>query len=277
MIHATVLQETFWDQGKSDDCPIIDMHSHMGRWSRIYFPQGDADRMAQVMERSGVRLLVFSHHDALSVPDIGNGSSMAAVRRYPDKMRAYCVINPHEPEQAAADMAGFETHRDVYAGLKMHAVMHDVSYLDDRYQAAFSFADDLHLPILLHTWNDARCDAAVVRFLAEQYTHVIFIMGHSCYPQMDEASDLARDCKNVYLELCAVLQERNGAIDQFVKKAGSEKILFGTDFPWFNHHYYIGGVLAANISDEDRRNIFYRNALRVLAGQSIPDGIRGIR
>jgi len=61
-----------------------------------------------------------------------------------------------------------------------------------------------------------------------------------------------------------VLDDR-GVIEKFVDRAGSEKIIFGTDTPWFNHHNYIGALLGAEISDDDRRNILYRNAEKLLA------------
>jgi len=69
---------------------------------------------------------------------------------------------------------------------------------------------------------------------------------------------------NVLLELTAVPDERTGVIEKFVREAGSTKVVFGTDFPWFSHHYYIGAVLAADITDEERRDIFCRNAERIL-------------
>jgi len=50
----------------------------------------------------------------------------------------------------------------------------------------------------------------------------------------------------------------------FVEKTGADRILFGTDFPWFNHHYYIGAVLGSGISEEDCRKIFYLNAAKIL-------------
>jgi predicted TIM-barrel fold metal-dependent hydrolase len=49
-----------------------------------------------------------------------------------------------------------------------------------------------------------------------------------------------------------------------MKKVTSEKIIYGTDFPWFSQPYCIGTVLGADITDEDRRNILYRNAMRIL-------------
>ena len=48
-----------------------------------------------------------------------------------------------------------------------------------------------------------------------------------------------------------------------VDAVGSQKVLFGTDLPWFEEHFGIGCVVLAHISDEDRRNILYRNAERL--------------
>jgi predicted TIM-barrel fold metal-dependent hydrolase len=33
--------------------------------------------------------------------------------------------------------------------------------------------------------------------------------------------------------------------------------------PWFDEYQAIGGVLAADITEEDKRNIFYRNVERI--------------
>jgi predicted TIM-barrel fold metal-dependent hydrolase len=74
---------------------------------------------------------------------------------------------------------------------------------------------------------------------------------------------LVNDFPNLYFELCAVLDER-GILEKFVKEAGSQRIVFGTDLPWFNHHYYVGSVLGADITDDDRHNILHRNAENLL-------------
>ena len=56
-----------------------------------------------------------------------------------------------------------------------------------------------------------------------------------------------------------------GVLERFVGELGSERILFGTDLPWFSTFYYIGAILDADITDDDRRNIFYRNGKKLLA------------
>ena len=82
MIWESDLAADFWRQGRSEACPVIDMHGHMGPWRGIYLPRAETERMIRSMDASGVRMLVFCHHAALFCPDIGNAANVEAVRRF---------------------------------------------------------------------------------------------------------------------------------------------------------------------------------------------------
>ncbi len=265
MMEMTPLCREFWEKGRSEDCPVYEMHGHMGHYAGIYFPNHDPDRMVRRMELAGVRLTVFSHHAALGSPEIGNRESVEAVRAYPNRLKAYCVINPNCPKLTEAELENYRRNSDVYVGFKFHPASHNTPLTDANYAAALEFADREGLLVLAHTWSgNPHCGVEQVRRTAESYPNVRLILGHSIHGAWDEAAAIAAEFPNVYLELCAVLDERAGILEKFVSVAGSKKVLFGTDFPWFSLHYYIGGVLAARITDEDRRNIFYRNAESLL-------------
>ena len=228
--------------------------------------RNSAATMVKAMDRAGVRILVFCHHASLFSPDIGNSVNIKAVRKFPDRFRAYCAINPNYPDVVQKDIHSFEQHRDVYVGFKFLADYHLISITDSRYRPAWELADQKGLLILLHTWGGSQYGGpGPIRKMAEKYHRVKILLGHSCHGEWDAAVALARDFPNVYLELCAVLDER-GVLEKFVSELGSEKIVFGTDMPWFNYHNYIGAVLGAEISDEDRRNVLYRNAKKLLNG-----------
>ena len=83
MIGKSPLAGEFWQRGKSESCPIYDMHGHMDSFAAIYFPRGKPEQMIATMDECGVRMLVFSHHQALMAPDLGNRPSISAVRRFP--------------------------------------------------------------------------------------------------------------------------------------------------------------------------------------------------
>ena len=264
MISESALACEFWEMGKSVTCPIYDMHGHMGVWHSIYFPRPEATDMIRTMDECGVRLLVFSHHMALFAPDLGNTLAVEAVRQHPGRLRAYCAVNPNYPERLAADLETFEAHRDVYVGFKFLPDYHRIPLSDRRNKPAWEYANDRELLVLTHTWGGSPFDGpAVVRDVAELYPRVKLLLGHSFHDDWDAAVALARDYPNVYLELTAVFDDR-GPLEKFVAEVGSERLLFGTDLPWFDPHQAVGALLSAAISDEDRHNICHRNAEKLL-------------
>ncbi len=265
MIGPSALSREFWETGQSAACPIYDMHGHMGPWSAIYFPRGETDQMIRTMDECGVRMLCFTHHSALRCPDLGNAPSIEAVRRYPDRLRAYCLINGNHPDLVERDVAAFAQYRDVYVGFKFLSDYFAVPLSDPRNRPAWEYADQHKLLVLCHTWGGSPYDGpAEVRRMAERYPNLRLLMGHSCHGEWDEAIKLARDLPNVYLELTAVFDDR-GILEKFVRGVGSERMLFGTDLPWFDPHHAVGALLSADISDEDRHNIMHRNAEKLLA------------
>jgi predicted TIM-barrel fold metal-dependent hydrolase len=245
----------------------------MGVYHSIYFPRASTEDMIRTMDECGVRMLVFSHHQALFAPDAGNRPSIEAVRRYPDRLRAYCLVNPNYPELLESDLATFEEHADVYVGFKFLSDYHGIALTDERYRPAWEYANERELLVLAHTWGGSELDgAAVVRQVAERYPRVRFLLGHSCHGDWDAAVRLAQDFCHVYLELTAVFDDR-GILEKFAREAGSDRMLFGTDLPWFDPHHAVGALLSADISDEDRHNICHRNAEKLLApllGGAVP-------
>ena len=260
----STLKDMFFEHGKLDDCPVYDMHGHMGPFYGSHLPWGDPNRAVEAMDRANVRMLVFCHHAALFSPEIGNAANVEAVRSHPDRFRAYLGINPNYPDIVERDLATFDDYADVYVGFKLLADYHQVAITDPRSAKAWQIANERGLLVLLHTGFGSTYNGQdLVRTVAERYPNAKILMGHSIHSGWDAAVKLANDFPNVYFELCAVPDER-GIVEKFVAESGSEKILYGTDFPWFDFHYYIGAILGADITDADRRNIFYRNAMRLL-------------
>ena len=264
MKRQSLLKEEFYLKGKVEDCPIYDLHGHMGPFYGIYFPYADILSMKRIMDKVGVKLLVFCHHYALFSPDIGNTANVEAVRGFPESFRVYLLINPNYPEIIERDLEAFSNYSDIYVGLKLLPDYHRVPISNIAYKSVWNFAEEKSLIVLVHTWGGSIYDGPEeVRKIAEKYHKVKILMGHSCHGEWDKAIRLVKDFPNIYLDLCAVLDDR-GVLEKFVAELGSDRILFGTDFPWFSYYYYIGAVLGADITDEDRCNIFYRNAERLL-------------
>ena len=70
---------------------------------------------------------------------------------------------------------------------------------------------------------------------------------------------------NLLLDLSGTGLFRYGLLAAAVKAVGSERILFGTDFPICNPRMYVQAVLGEHISDADKEKILFGNARRLLA------------
>jgi uncharacterized protein len=264
MSKLSPLSEEFYESGRVEDCPIYDLHGHMGPIYGIHLPAASEEAAVRAMDRANVRMLVFCHHEALLSNEVGNAANIVSVRKFPGRLRAYCGINPNYADAVRHDLETFDDYPDVYVGLKLLPDYHAQPITSSGYQAAWEMADRKSLPVLVHTWGGSPCNGAdQVRKAAEQFPGARIIMGHSIHGDWETAIEIVREFPNVYFELTAVLDER-GILEKFVEGTGSTRILFGTDFPWFDFHYYIGAVLGASVTDDDRRNIFYRNAERLL-------------
>lgn len=284
--NPSAIARDFLERGRSEACPIIDLHGHWGPLGGGYLPAAREETMVRALRRQGVRRIVCSAHEALFAdPDRGNAEMQAAIRRWPDLVAGYWAVNPNYPDlarRAPADMAAASG----FVGFKFLPDYHVCAVTSDAYRPALEYADARHAPVLIHTWGGSAFNSPQqIELLARRYPQARLLMGHSGYGDWATSVRIAREQPHVYLDLTACYAAHdfamlpggsgtpagllsclhvNGIIEYFVEHAGADKIVFGTDLPWYSPHYAAGAVLFAHIGDEDRHNILHRNAEKIL-------------
>lgn len=265
---------TLWEQFQASqtvaDCPIYDMHGHWGSTPGICLPAAQFATARDLLARSGIERLVICHHHSLFSPDAGNVTNIDAVRALPGVLRAYMGVNPNYPDVIAQDLASYDDCPDVFVGFKMLADYHRVGVDESPYRPVWELANARRLPVLLHTWGGSQYDGYdPVKRVLQRYPNAQVLLGHSIFGDWKRAAQLAAHFTGCYVELTAASLIR-GALEEMLATVGSEKVVFGTDFPWFSEAYCLGTVLGADITDDDRRNILYRNARKILGENSSP-------
>lgn len=261
------LTQAFVADGKSGDCPVINTHAHFGPYKAIYFPRSAPERVIEMMDGAGIRWLIAAAHEALTDTQLGNRNYAEIIARYPDRLKGYWAINPLYPDRVEREVAEYDQFAG-FVGFKFLSDYYVYPITGDAYKPALEYANEHKLPILLHTWGGSQCDGpALWPQVAAAYPNVTFLMGHAGFGEWQLASEIARDYPNVYLELTAAYSVR-GALNIMVEVAGSEKITFGDDHPWFDPRYGIGCILFAGLTEDDCRNILYRNAERIFGLQA---------
>jgi predicted TIM-barrel fold metal-dependent hydrolase len=257
----------------------------MGPYHTVYLPAGELDRMLHSVERCGVRKIVCAHHLAMAY-DVrrGNALMQQLLDDRPDQFLGYWVMNPNYPDIIEEDLQAFDQWRG-FVGFKFWSDYHLVPLTSPKYARALRYAHDHEFLVMVHTWGGSEYDAPhLLAEVADRYTNARFLMAHCGYGEWERAIGYGRDLPNVYLDLTSVAvahdfslmpggslmptsmgsPQVNGLIEYMVETAGSHKMVFGSDLPWYSQLYQAGAVLFARISDRARHDILHCNAEKLL-------------
>ena len=111
-----------------------------------------------------------------------------------------------------------------------------------------------------HTMNPESIDKMV-----SEHPNLTFVAAHPGErEQLLLHVERMKKYDNLYLDISGTGIFRMYSLRYLVHTVGSERLLFGTDYPTCNPGVYVGGVLTEPLTDSERENIFSNNAKRLL-------------
>ena len=133
-------------------------------------------------------------------------------------------------------------------------------YYDNNLHEIYEYIEQLGMVVSVHTQSEDTLEIAVktfpnIAFVAAHPGEKKSLMGHL---------DCMKKYENYYLDLSGTGIFRYGSISYAVSEVGSDRILFGTDYPICNPKMYVEAVLYEKLKDKDYEAIFSGNARRLL-------------
>ena len=256
-----------------DDLVIFDNHLHFGHAPAVFEATTDPAELARQMSRIGIRVAVVSSIWAIFSGDIraGNDEVLAALDRSPTVTSATWWCTPPIPSCWPASWnAACGTRACAASSCTPPSTATPVRITDPRYRPAFEYARDHGYPILIHTGPEAQrayCGAEEVEKVAREFPTVPVMLAHTMgfdrWEGVEEAVAVAARLDNAYVDLSGSAGRHYGLVEYAVQRAGSEKILYGSDVPQLTFTFPLGPVLYADISDRDKENILGLNTARM--------------
>ncbi|MEF2247440.1 amidohydrolase family protein [Paenibacillus sp. IITD108] len=255
-----------------DAVNVLDSHTHLiedgGRTgSGLPMLGGDIDAMMAMYRRLGIRSMSIAPWAGINGGDAAAGNVIAeqARSRYPQEVNCYAVIDPNYTRDVAAEARKWHLEKQ-FAGMKPYYYLSHTAYTDPVYKPWWELANERHLYALV--------DPALIA--DQQYVEWIDELA-TCYPQvqifMDHAgrsfeiadlyAEVALRHDNVTLQL-TYTSVPLGVIEYLTEQVGARKILFGTDSPMRDPRPQLGWLAYANLSLEDKRQLFGDNFRRIL-------------
>lgn len=247
-----------------EDVLIIDEHCHMGYSNSNYISGGGSpEALIAVMDNLGIDIACITH--AISIgPDfkIGNDKVIEAMQLYPERFIGYCTINPFYPKEIPGELERCFEHQGMKV-IKLHPEFHERTMAYKNYIPVYEFAAQKTCGVMVHTYSLE--EIYNMDRLASEYPEVHFIMAHAGgeIPQVEKAIDVINNHPNIYADI-AVSESREGNVEWLVREIGSKKLIFGTDMPYMDPRGTFARVAMAEISDEEKRDIFGLNMQRIL-------------
>ncbi len=155
-------------------------------------------------------------------------------------------------------------------GLKLHPAIQSFHPNDESARELYKLAGDNKVPVIWHCGpvgiepKKARQLSQVANYEIpiQDFPETTFILGHSGALQCKEAVALQKRYANVHLEVsCISLQQ----MDHVFKNADPERIMFGSDWPFYHPSLQMAKVLILSEGNLAlRKRVLYDNAARLL-------------
>lgn len=251
----------------------FDVHNHV--MQAVHEPNADwgpTENMVEAAEMLGIERLYCSRPITGGVmADIeqvraANDSVLAAMKRFPKVIYGFCFIQPGNGPAALDEIERCLDHG--MSGVKLY---NQYRYSDPIVYPIAERCIERKIPLLGHSAHltDARSIAAQPHTsdsldfcqLSHRYPELMLILGHvNGGGDWQWAIKGLRDCPNVFLDTSGSVQE-NDTIGMCVRELGHKRVLFATDMSMEGG---VGKILSADLTDEQREDIFWRNLQGIL-------------
>lgn len=125
----------------------------------------------------------------------------------------------------------------------------------------FACIRDLGMVVSIHPSRDF----SPIEQIMAQFPDLKLVVAHlGGYDLYEKTILLMERYDSVYTDISAHGTDFPGIIAQAVTSVGSERILYGSDYPGYKAKPFIDAVLQAPISAAEKENILYNNAARLL-------------
>lgn len=243
---------------------IIDSHVHIGNWSN----EDSIDSiLASALQNKIDALLVsaLGVRGYIAYPSIeecisANDLVLKAIEKFPDKIFGICYVNPRYTKESI-----FELDRCIangpMVGIKLWIAVKasELRLIGPIARKAI----ELDVPILQHAWYkttgnmENESSPSDVIILAQEFPELRIQMAHLYGAGFRGIADIS-PYLNIYVDTSGGDPE-SWVLEYAVKELGPNRIVFGSDAPGRGFAVQIGKVTGANISEDIKEMILWKN------------------
>jgi len=225
------------------------------------------DTLAE-MDRAGVGKALLT---AMLTPfgGITNEDVAEICRRAPERFHGVCAVDPRRVLPALATLDRWIGEHG-FVALRLEPFMWDMLPTDARLYPLYARCAQLGVPVCLQIgntgsrWSSESGRPMLLDRIALDFPELAIVGGHIGWPWTDEAIAVAWKHPNVFIDTSAHLPRNYPpAFVQFMKHAGRDKVMWGTDYPLLGLESARRQVGELGLPEEVAAAFLHGNAARV--------------
>lgn len=240
---------------------IFDAHMHIGGVFGIFTANICAEHMLSIMDDFNIS---YGFVTAASSSLNHNLKLINEVSKFPNRLFGFYWVNPKRSSildevSKALDygLVGvkFRPETDGYN-------LFNISLLDP----ILSYACKMGMLVYIHCSGYGASHPNALRLICSTYPELKVIIGHMAQGSVD-AIRVAEDFDNVFLETSTYRGFK--VIEYAVNRIGSDRVLFGSDYPYSNIQMEISKIMNLRVSWDDKIKIMGLNSLSLLSSKPL--------
>ncbi|NLE25262.1 MAG: amidohydrolase [Clostridiaceae bacterium] len=236
--------------------------NHIGNYYTIKMQgRGLLPDLAQSADKSGIEHVVI-HSTATKAAQVKNINDWVASHTN-ERFIGFGTLHPNMTDCEE------EIERIISLGLrgiKLHPDFQGFKADDPRMDKIYS-AIGSRLPVLIHC-GDEKLDNSSPKRIAnvlDKFHDLTIIAAHlGGHRQWQESLEYLV-CKNIYMDTSSAIRFMDAAFaTKLIKKHGTNRIVFGTDYPITYHENELEFFYKLDLSESEREDILYNNSAKLL-------------
>lgn len=240
---------------------LIDAHCHTGSFEPLFSGHHSIADLVAAWDGAGIGKGVISNVMSGEMTR-ANDLALEACQQYPGKVAGYIYLDPTDLHAALRELDRCAEHPE-FRGVKLHPSEDAWFPYLEHYFPLFRRIAQLDLPILMHCGTYPHSGPLACAAAARHFPDTPFILAHfgladyswECFP----AGEISG---NVHVDTTANPMVR--VLSEWLEKFGAERMLWGSDFPFYDVSYEAVKIGYLECSAAERDLIAGGNAARIL-------------
>lgn len=249
---------------------IIDVHVHYRSDVQLAQALRQAEQLDMALCLNSINLegTASPHFPSVEFVAACNDRTLAVDREHPQRVVPFWYLNPAHGAAACAELQRRVAQHSGPQGVKLWMALKGN---DPRVDPVLELCAEYRLPVLQHTNIEAggtlptETTPQEMREMALRHPDVTFLWGHAG-SDVEYGVKSALGLPNVLMDLGGN-EATNGYTEMLVHYLGAERVVYGSDATGRSFASQLAKVYGADIAEEEREKILYKNAAALFGRQ----------